>query len=130
MPMRMVESRLAAVMLLGIAIGSCKKDASGPGDEQPINPPFYTDPTLVSTQLAFVQLGAGFHHACGVTGDGAAWCWGWNENASLGTTEPMAWRLTAAHTAGGSTRTARSDGRAARWIRRRRPGDGDSRRRA
>jgi alpha-tubulin suppressor-like RCC1 family protein len=90
MPMRMVESRLAAVMLLGIAIGSCKKDASGPGDEQPINPPFYTDPTLVSTQLAFVQLGAGFHHACGVTGDGAAWCWGWNENASLGTTEPMA----------------------------------------
>lgn len=85
-----VGSRLAAVMLLlVIATGSCKKDTAGPGDEPALDPPFYTDPTPLSTQLAFVRLGAGYHHTCGVTGDGAAWCWGWNENASLGTTDSM-----------------------------------------
>jgi alpha-tubulin suppressor-like RCC1 family protein len=33
---------------------------------------------------AFATVSVGFWHACGVTADGAAYCWGWNEFGQLG----------------------------------------------
>ena len=80
--------RLAAVMLLVIVTGSCGKDAAGPTDESR-NPEFYASPVEVSPELTFVHVGAGSLHTCGVTTDGAAWCWGWNDYGALGTTDSM-----------------------------------------
>ena len=34
------------------------------------------EPLVVDTPLRFVQLSAGAYHACALTADGAAWCWG------------------------------------------------------
>jgi alpha-tubulin suppressor-like RCC1 family protein len=75
-------------MLLVIVTGSCGKDAAAPTDELR-NPEFYASPVEVSPELTFVQVGAGSLHTCGVTTDGAAWCWGWNDYGALGTTDSM-----------------------------------------
>lgn len=41
-------------------------------------------PALVATELRFVQLAAGGRHTCGLTADGAAWCWGDGRRGQLG----------------------------------------------
>jgi len=46
----------------------------------PCNP----TPMPVSGQLKFVTVAAGLRHACGVTLDGKAYCWGRNTNGELG----------------------------------------------
>jgi alpha-tubulin suppressor-like RCC1 family protein len=38
----------------------------------------------VAGELAFASLKAGELSTCGVTSDGAAWCWGDNEYGQLG----------------------------------------------
>ena len=41
-------------------------------------------PVRVAGGHTFVSLDVGRFHACGVTADGAAYCWGWGENGQLG----------------------------------------------
>jgi len=44
-----------------------------------------TSPTPVAGGLAFAHMGRiGFYHTCGVTSDGAAYCWGDNSSGQLG----------------------------------------------
>lgn len=43
-------------------------------------------PVAVSGDLRFHSLDAGFRHNCGLTADGTAYCWGWNQFGQLGTT--------------------------------------------
>jgi len=42
------------------------------------------EPVLVQGPTNFVQLGVSERHACGVTEDGSAWCWGYGADGSLG----------------------------------------------
>jgi alpha-tubulin suppressor-like RCC1 family protein len=44
-----------------------------------------TTPLPVSGGLTFTSLAAGGAHTCGVTADGAAYCWGHNHDGQLGT---------------------------------------------
>ena len=43
-----------------------------------------TTPVAVLGGHAFVQLGGGFQHTCGLTASGASYCWGYNSSAQLG----------------------------------------------
>ncbi|MFN2602920.1 MAG: RCC1 domain-containing protein [Gemmatimonadaceae bacterium] len=45
---------------------------------------FYSAPVRVSTSLSFTSVTAGFQHACGLTADGTAYCWGFALNGALG----------------------------------------------
>jgi alpha-tubulin suppressor-like RCC1 family protein len=45
---------------------------------------FRAVPTPVSDDLRLASLSVGLQHACGLTADGAAWCWGANLSAQLG----------------------------------------------
>ena len=41
-------------------------------------------PVTVGGGLGFIQVVASQHHTCGLTGAGAAWCWGFNPYGELG----------------------------------------------
>lgn len=57
--------------------------------------PCATTPTPVQQgNLRFVSLTAGRTHTCGLTTDGAAWCWGANPAGQLGTEAPLETCLT------------------------------------
>lgn len=44
----------------------------------------FPSPMPVASDLRFSQLSAGFWHACGITADGTAYCWGDNREGELG----------------------------------------------
>jgi alpha-tubulin suppressor-like RCC1 family protein len=46
--------------------------------------PCATTPQAVNTDLRFVSLGLGSNHTCGLTSEGAVYCWGGNERGQLG----------------------------------------------
>jgi alpha-tubulin suppressor-like RCC1 family protein len=46
--------------------------------------PCSTVPVPISGQAGFLTVSAGAFHSCGVTADGAAYCWGENGNGQLG----------------------------------------------
>jgi alpha-tubulin suppressor-like RCC1 family protein len=46
--------------------------------------PCSSKPVLVAGNHRFVRVSAGRNHACGVTADFEAWCWGENANGQLG----------------------------------------------
>jgi|SRR2546426_1302926 len=43
-------------------------------------------PVAVSGDVRFESIDAGFRHNCGLTAQGDAYCWGWNQYGQLGTT--------------------------------------------
>lgn len=51
------------------------------------------DPVLVPTRVegttAWIALGAGLAHTCGIQSDGSLWCWGRGNNGQLGTGDAM-----------------------------------------
>jgi alpha-tubulin suppressor-like RCC1 family protein len=47
-------------------------------------PSITSSPRPVSGGLTFVTVSAGYGHTCGLTTDGAAYCWGWNAYGQLG----------------------------------------------
>jgi len=53
-------------------------------DQAPNGPEVTPAPALAAAALTFAQVSAGVEHACGVTTDGKAWCWGGNEFGELG----------------------------------------------
>jgi len=69
-----------------------------------------TSPTPVAGGLTFAQLGrVGFYHTCGVTFDGAAYCWGDNTWGQLGD-GTTTWEPSPVLVAGGLTFAAVSAG--------------------
>ena len=46
--------------------------------------PVYAVPGTVPGGLAWLAFSGGFNHNCGLTTDGAAYCWGYNSNGQLG----------------------------------------------
>jgi hypothetical protein len=67
-------------------------------------------PIAVVGGLALVQLTGGWSHACGVTGTGAAYCWGSNDVGELGNGDTTTMQWTPAAVAGGLKFTALAAG--------------------
>src|SRR5688572_31768469 len=65
--------------ILAAALAACDENRLGP-DQTP------ADTTTAAPVGFFTTLSAGQHHACGLTPQGAAYCWGWAAGA-LGTGE-------------------------------------------
>ncbi len=61
--------------------------------------------TATATPFAFTTIAAGFYVSCGLTGAGAAFCWGYNGSASLGAIDPALQENTAVAVQGGLTFT-------------------------
>jgi alpha-tubulin suppressor-like RCC1 family protein len=57
---------------------------AGTGSSTPAAP--LATPTAVATPVPLVSIVGGEVHACGLTSDGTAYCWGDNEDGQLGTT--------------------------------------------
>jgi alpha-tubulin suppressor-like RCC1 family protein len=75
-----IRSYVTASALLLAALG-CRDDATGPTE------PAATIPqatAAATTEMAFGQVSAGQFHACGVTTDNQAYCWGLNTSGQLG----------------------------------------------
>lgn len=66
-------------------------------------------PISVAGGLHFTSVGAGSEHACGLTTDGRAYCWGWNRDDRLGVTGKEASAVPVA-VSGGLTFTSLSVG--------------------
>ena len=61
--------------------------ATGPESCLGMNEPFQpcsTVPVAVAGGLSFTAVTVGDLHSCGVTAEGTAYCWGWNEYGQLG----------------------------------------------
>jgi alpha-tubulin suppressor-like RCC1 family protein len=54
-------------------------------DESCDNGPDQFAPVRVVGNQTWTQTTSGFHHSCGLTASGQAWCWGANANGQLGT---------------------------------------------
>ena len=61
--------------------GNAQDNDVGPAAANPIE---RRVPTLVTPDLTFSSLSAGFSHACGVTSAGVVYCWGENDDGQLG----------------------------------------------
>lgn len=62
-----------------VAAAACRDEAPSP--TAPESAPVFA---ATAAALTFVQVSAGVEHACGVTTDGKAWCWGANQFGELG----------------------------------------------
>jgi len=63
-------------------------------------------PVAVTGGLPFVHLAGGWYHACGLTGTGAAYCWGLNASGELGTGDTASMESTPVPVAGGLSFTS------------------------
>lgn len=57
----------------------------GPSQDRPTGWPCSSVPVAVTGGLRFTQISTAAFHTCGVTTDGAAYCWGENAEGQLGT---------------------------------------------
>lgn len=80
--------------------------ALGTGSTEPVIQP---TPVLVAGGHSFQSISAGDHFTCGVTTDGAGYCWGWGGSNQLGNGQPLD-RLEPTPVAGGLTFTSISTG--------------------
>jgi alpha-tubulin suppressor-like RCC1 family protein len=71
---------LAALSLLLSAAWGCR-DAESPTG--PTAGPS-AEAVAAAAALTFSQVSGGGYHTCGLTADGLAWCWGYNESGQLG----------------------------------------------
>lgn len=71
---------LTAVVSATLLMPACREDAVSPGEPSVPDPAFATAPAT----LTFKQVVAGGGHACGLTADGRAYCWGSNGLGQLG----------------------------------------------
>ena len=80
----MPSQRLNSILFTGLLVAGsgCRDEAESPTG--PVSP----DVSAAATgTLAFRQISASTTHACGVTTDDRAWCWGINYTGQLGTGE-------------------------------------------
>lgn len=73
------------ITVLALALGGCSLDQ--PPDQNPVSadpdgPTFVVKQRLCSN--AWIQVSAGYEHTCGITEDGAVWCWGRGDRGQLG----------------------------------------------
>jgi alpha-tubulin suppressor-like RCC1 family protein len=80
-----IDRTLVAVLAVGTlgALG-CGQDA-----ESPTGPEATPALSAVTTPLSFMQVSVGSGHACGVTTDNRAYCWGSNSGVVLGIGGPV-----------------------------------------
>jgi len=66
---------------------TCEEEVGHVGLVPPEGPPIAcrTRPTPVDSDLRFLKIGAGHQFSCGLTLEGAAYCWGRNDFGMLGT---------------------------------------------
>jgi alpha-tubulin suppressor-like RCC1 family protein len=74
--------RWAAATAFILVITACHEDTSAPSEPDASVQPA----SAVMAALQFQQLSAGFHHTCGVTTAGRAYCWGLGADATETTT--------------------------------------------
>ena len=63
--------------------GQLGNGAIGPALCQGTNP-CSAEPVAVSSNVGFATVFPGYRQSCGITPDGAAYCWGWNAYGQLG----------------------------------------------
>lgn len=100
--MRSPRRPIAALFLAAIAAAGVGCREETPSPTEPESAPAAALTGTEAAALTFVQVSAGVEHACGVTTDGKAWCWGANEFGELGippadspdpcSSRPCSWR--------------------------------------
>jgi alpha-tubulin suppressor-like RCC1 family protein len=75
---------LAGVAALSLAASGCGGDGLSS-----MNSGNLLVPTPVATSLRFTSLAVGLHHACGLTANGALYCWGDNSYSQLGSSQSL-----------------------------------------
>jgi alpha-tubulin suppressor-like RCC1 family protein len=78
------DSLLAAQTDYRLVVTQGIRDVNGVALAAPLAVPFTTGTNGPATGLVFASVSAGFHHSCGVTTNGAAYCWGDNGAGELG----------------------------------------------
>ena len=70
---------LLPLILLAVSLG-CREDVESP--TAPDSPAALD--AMATSSLSFSQVSAGYWHACGLTSDNRAYCWGWNQYGQVG----------------------------------------------